>query len=156
MPVPGKIKIRRIEDYRTHDIGLCADGNQFMAFVTGSFPMPPPKNRLDEPNHMRWYAILHIFDPDGKHLTTKAWFAGTSAGNRQIVSQRANDMLYQWLQDLGPVTHCDVCIELFEVEVDGRKFGLMDTSEPDGGTESITLMPNDLIFFPPWDGDYST
>ena len=57
---------------------------------------------------------------------------------------------------LGKVQYGDVKISLFQVQIDGHTFGLVDASEPEEGYLSIHLLPDDLAFFEPWDGTYDT
>ncbi|MBS0210764.1 MAG: hypothetical protein JSS27_17620 [Planctomycetes bacterium] len=153
MTIPEKIRIKYEPDYHTDQIGTFSDGQQFMAFVTATLPTPPP---VDWPNHKRWYAVLHAFDADGEHETTKAWFAGTTADGEAAVVEKAQARLKELIAALGKVEHRDVEIRLFSVEIHGHTFGLVDASEPDEEYESVHLLPNDLAFFAPWDGDYDT
>src|SRR6516162_8392903 len=67
-------------------VGQYADGNQFMAFVTGAFPKDwwsgshsPEYLRNRWAEHKRWYAVLHRFGPRGEHLGTKVRSGGTTA-----------------------------------------------------------------------------
>jgi formate hydrogenlyase regulatory protein HycA len=152
MAVPDKIPIIREEDYDTHFIGRCEDGRQFMAFVTATVPAPPPE---DWKTHKRWYAVLHQFDADGRHLRTEAWFAGTTADGERDVVKKAQAKREDMVRALGPVVFCDVEVHLFSVIVDGHTFGLIDVTEP-GGDELVDLVPNDLEFYPPWTGEYDT
>jgi hypothetical protein len=152
--VPERILIIREEDYHTDQIGQYGDGHQFMAFVTASLnPIPGVK---DWQQYKRWYAVLHTFEADGTHLETQTWFAGTTADGEREVIGRAEAKLEEMLNKLGPVRLGDVNVKLFQVEVDGRTFGLVDASEPEEDYESIHLLPNDLAFFEPWDGLYDT
>jgi hypothetical protein len=152
--IPERILIIREKGYRTDQIGQYGDGKQFMAFVTGSLPSIP--GLKDWQLHKRWYAVLHTFEADGTHLETQAWLAGVTADGEREVIGRAEAKLEEMLNQLGPIRLGDVRIKLFQVEVDGRTFGLVDASEPDEDYESIHLLPNDLAFFEPWDGTYDT
>jgi hypothetical protein len=42
------------------------------------------------------------------------------------------------------------------VEIDGHILGLIDASDPDEDYEVIQLVPNDLAFYAPWNGEYDT
>ena len=143
--VPERILILREEDYHTDQIGKYGDGNQFMAFVTATLPQTP--GLKDWQWHKRWYAVLHTFDTDGAHLDTRTWFAGTTAKGERDAIERAETKLEEMLTSLGSIRFEDVNIELFQVEVDGQIFGLVDASEPEEDYESIHLLPNDLAFF---------
>src|SRR5262249_57792798 len=122
--------IGREEGYHADRIGTYGAGNQFMAFVTATLPTPPPE---DGPVRKRWYAVLHAFDKKGKHLNTEAWFAGTTAGAGRKAIDKAQAKLDELIAALGRVKHGDVKVGLFQVQVDGRTFGLVDASEPDEG-----------------------
>jgi len=151
--VPKSIKIAREEGYHTDRIGKYGDGNQFMGFVIATVPTPVPKDRQ---TNKRWYAVLHTFDKKGKHLNTEAWFAGTAASSERAAVEKAQAKLEQMIAALGKVKYGNVEVGLFQVEIDGHTFGLVDASEPEEGYESIHLLPNDLAFFEPWDGPYDT
>jgi hypothetical protein len=153
MPIPAVIPIVREEGYHTDQVGQYGSGQQFMAFVTATIPIPPPK---DWQSRKRWYAVLHTFDTEGRHLKTETDFAGTTADGERAVIERAQASLSRMLGALGPVTYCDVRVRLFSVQVDGETFGLVDASVPEEEYESVHLLPNDLAFFDPWDGTYDT
>ena len=124
-----------------------------MGFVTATLPEPLPR---DWEKHKRWYAVLHTFDRKGKHLNTEAWFAGTTAGGERKAVEKAQAKLDQMIVALGKVKYGDVKVGLFQVQIDGHTFGLVDASEPEEDYVSIHLLPNDLAFFEPWDGTYDT
>jgi hypothetical protein len=156
MAVPNKIKIERAEGYRTDTIGVCQDGRQFMAFVTASLPLEKFRDPGGWQRHKLWHAVLHTFDADGTHLNTEVWTAGSTADGEREVVARAEERLTELLMSLGVVTYKDVTVSLFCTEIEGREFGLIDVSEPQENYEAIDLIPNDLRFFSPWDGTYST
>jgi formate hydrogenlyase regulatory protein HycA len=153
MAVPQTIKILREAGYHTDRIGKYENGNQFMGFVTATLPMPLPE---DWQPHKRWYAVLHTFDADGKHLNTEAWFAGTTASGERESVERAQARLAEMIAGLAKVKYGNVKIKLFQVRIEGHIFGLVAASEPDEDYESVHLLPNDLAFFEPWDGTYDT
>ena len=153
MTVPSAIKIAREEGFHTDQIGNAADGRQFMAFVTATVPIPPPD---DWRSKKRWYAVLHTFTRNGAHIGTETFFAGTTADGERAVIKRARQELERMLASLGPLTYGDVHVGLFQVQVDGEVFGLVDASDPGSDYEAIHLLPNDLAFFEPWDGTYDT
>ena len=156
MAVPSRIMIAREEGYHTDKIGRCEDGRQFMAFVVASLPIEKRQAAADWQKHKQWHAVLHTFDKMGRHLNSDIWRAGTTADGEAHVIQQAKSRLTEMLAKLGPVKYGNVKVSLFRVEVDGREFGLVDASEPEEGYESIHLLPNDLAFFEPWDGNYDT
>jgi formate hydrogenlyase regulatory protein HycA len=148
--MPATFPVAHEPDYRTHSIGKCADGRQFMAFiVAGIVPGAGPWQE-----RKRWYAVLHTFDAKGNHLATDAHFAGTTAEGEGKVNDRAEKYHEEQLASLGSYQLCNVRIRLFSVEVDGVRFALENTSDERG--PSVTLWPNDLFFTPPWNGLYST
>jgi formate hydrogenlyase regulatory protein HycA len=126
---------------------------KFMAFVVATIPTPLPH---DWKNHKKWYATLHSFDENGKHLDTKATFTGLTADGEGLVFEKGEELLSKMLSSLGEVIFGDIEIELFSVEIDGYTFGLVDASEPEENIERIDLLPNDLAFFAPWNGEYDT
>jgi len=138
---------------------LDVDDNQFWGRVVASFagiPKPPPARW--EP-YKRWYAVLHKFDGQGRHIETDHWFAGTTADGEREVCKRANARLDEMVAALGPVESADIEIELFRVEIDGGVFGLVDVSEPEEGPEfadRVAMEPGNLLFCAPWDGNYDT
>lgn len=143
------------EDPHTADIGTYGDG-QFMGFVVASMPEPPPD---DWREHKRWYAVLHTFDAEGAHRDTVAWFAGTSADGEREVIARAEKRLNALLGGLEGLSRGDVAVALFEADVQGELFGLVDASFEDDFGElirAVELVPNDLRFGEPWDGQCDT
>ncbi len=152
MAIPRRIRIEQVPDYYTRFIGRCADGRQFMAFVVASLPTPVPR---DWRRHKRWYTVLHTFDGRGRHVSTEARFAGTTADGEDQVTERAQSWRQEMLARLNGYRFCDVEVRLFSALVDGSSFGLVDTTDEELG-ESVTLWPNDLVFHPPWDGSYDT
>ena len=127
-----------------------------MGFVTAA--VPRDDGSIGRKHQGRWYAVLHKFDPWGKHIGTEHWFSGTcreSEADRAVID-RADEKLDEMIRNLGKTMFCDIEVELFKVEVEGCIFGLIDDSDPESGIERITLIPNELAFFPPWNGDYSS
>ena len=150
MAIPEKIKVRREENYVTHNIGKRENCEQFMAFVTATLPIPPPK---DWQKHKRWYGVLHRFNADGHHLSTDAWCGGTTADGEQHAISRAEAKLNEWLNQLQPYQLGDVMVRPFSVEIDGQRFGLIAGYYNE---DSAELLPNGLGFHEPWDGTYDT
>ena len=153
MLVPNKIKIKRVEEYYTHFIGKAKDGRQFMALIGATLPTPRP---ADWQNYKKWYAILHTFQAGGKHLETKAVYTGRTADGEDEVIEKARMKRNEMLSGLGHISFEDIKVELFSIEIDGFTFGLVNGSEPEEGIVKINLLPNDLAFFEPWDGNYET
>src|SRR5262245_40822448 len=154
LTIPERIPVVREEDYYTHSIGHFGHGSQFMGFVTATIPSGPLSE--DWQKHKRWYAVLHKFDSDGRHLETEHWFAGTTDEGEYDVTSRAKQRLELMIEAMGSYEFGDVVVRLFEVEIDGHKFGMIPVVEPEEDYESVHLEPNDLAFFAPWDGSYDT
>lgn len=127
--------------------------NQFWARVAAEFSN---ENR-DAPWEERkyWYAILHTFDSKGFHLETKAQKIGTTAEGESRVLEEAKKVMDSFIEALGSVEYGNISIRLFHVLVDGHKFGMLDTSSEEYG-EQTSMEPGDLVFYPPWTGDYDT
>jgi hypothetical protein len=164
MPVPSTIRVGYDAEQYTNNIGRCTDGRQFMAFVVSTLPLqwlPEPAMMIASlalganwERRKRWYAVLHTFDARGKHLRTEAVFTGTSADGENDVVAAARAKRDEMMRALGPIDFGDVEVALFSVRTAGVRFGLFDTSDSHG--ERVVLLPNDFVFSPPWDGDYST
>jgi formate hydrogenlyase regulatory protein HycA len=149
--VPNRIKIRREKRYHTHYIGKIDDGTQFMAFIVG---VPPTKKAHGRKRNLVWYGVLHMFDSQGRHLRTQSSLLGAKAFANELLDVDAT--LDEMVRKLGKTRYSDIEVELFSVQIDGHKFGLVDASIPEEGYVRIDLLPNQLAFFPPWDGTYST
>lgn len=152
MTIPELIPIKRYAGYHTDTIGQHAEG-QFFACITGAHV------RLLHPDadlarRQRWYAVLHRFDSDGNHLGSDIEFAGTTADGQQASVDKAWATLDGWLGQLVSPVYGDIAVKLFEVEVDGVRFGLVDLSGDHG--EHVELLPNHFGFYPPWNGSYDT
>jgi formate hydrogenlyase regulatory protein HycA len=138
---------------------LDVEDNEFWGRVVASFAPSSQPVPADWRPHQRWYAVLHKFGPSGKHIGTDHWFAGTSADGEREVCERASKKLDEMVAALGPVEYSDILVELFQVEVEGRIFGLVDVSKPEEGpmfAERVEMWPDGLLFYPPWDGNYDT
>jgi hypothetical protein len=147
--LPDKIRIRREAGYHTSSIGTTKSGDQFMGFIVGVEPGLRKSSK-----GLSWYAVVHRFDSDGKHLKTDSHFLGTKAWAHEL--EGADARLSEMIARMGPVKYSDVIVRPFSVEIDGQTFGLIDRSEPTKGYLRIDLVPNNLAFFPPWDGFYDT
>ena len=54
---------------------------------------------------------------------------------------------------LNEIEYCNIEVKLFEIEIDGFKFGLIPNEE----SKMIELQPSSTISFSePWDGEYYT
>lgn len=152
MPLPTVIPIAHKPGYRTDTIGTYDDG-QFFASVTGAYR---DKDRY-RGELMRWYAVLHLFDQDGNHHSSKIRFLGAG----ELNEVRLDPEPLQTLLDILPGRHYgDIAIKPFRVDFDGVVFGLIDESGDragDGGhTDWAELYPDGLGFAEPWNGRYDT
>ncbi|MET8086022.1 hypothetical protein [Micromonospora sp. NPDC005194] len=153
MAIPDLVPIAHEPDYRTSTIGRY-DKGQFFGSVTATLDDGGGADD-DWYRHKRWYAVLHRFDADGVHTDSDIWFAGTSETEDASVD-RAEARLAEWLDALPGRVFADIAIGLFQVEVDGHVFGLVDWSEEYDGADHAEFVPDDLGFDPPWDGCYDT
>lgn len=162
MAVPEVIPIRYEPDYRTDTIGRSAHG-QFLASITWAFRQGVGLPG-DWPRHKRLYAVLHRFDQDGHHLDSDIWFAGTWAEKQQHppdqdpVVARARSKMAELLGSLVELEYGDIAIRPFQLNVDGVIFGLIvhGEHEDEDGWARAQLLPDDLVFYEPWDGSYDT
>lgn len=159
---PKQIPIKRKEKFYTHHVGAYAGGGQFMGFVVADIAESAGGSWQEQ---KRWYSVLYKFDDAGALVEHLAEFHGTSAEGEDEVVARALERLEQWLAELEGLRYCSVNIQLFRVEIDGRRFGLLTAEEvgyfdPDEDDDELRwrvhLWPNDLVFYPPWTGEYDT
>jgi hypothetical protein len=134
--LPPRIRVNRGDHLPF--IGRHSGGHQFLSMVAGA--QRGPEHRL--------YAILHTFDPDGRHLETRVEPVG-AVGDPQAM-RRAEAKQQEWLRQLPTLLLSGVEIEPFEVEREGVRFGLV----ADG--DVLRLVPAGLVFSAPWDGSYRT
>ncbi|MEH1016996.1 hypothetical protein V6U90_28350 [Micromonospora sp. CPCC 206060] len=153
MAIPDRVPIMYEPDYHTRWIGRY-DGGQFFGSVAATLD-EGRGGSADWYRYKRWYAVLHRFGPDGAHTGSQIWFAGDSEDENTSVA-RAETCLARWLDALSGRVFDDIAIGLFQVEVDGHVFGLVDGSELYGGAEHAEFLPDELGFDPPWDGSYDT
>lgn len=148
------------DDYRFESVGRFTDGRQFMAFVTGAYPgehLPAPENWQDV---KRWIAVIHIFDVNGEHLTTEARFIGL-AREEPLLRSKIDTSFADLLRDyqIDDTCFCDIWIKPFRTVIDDIRYEFVYEREEDEGEiyERMTLWPNDIVFYPPWnDGLYDT
>ncbi|MEV6344828.1 hypothetical protein [Actinoplanes sp. NPDC051851] len=137
MAIPSRVPIAHEPGYRTDTIGTYDDG-QFFGSVTAVLV----------PGDKRWYAVLHRFDAGGRHRESEIRAAGSPG--------EASELLTGWLGALPGRAFGDIAVGLFQVEVDGHVFGLIDGSEEYDGEDHAELVPDMLGFDDPWDGLYDT
>lgn len=161
--IPEVIPVKRydIGHSGTQYIGKYGKGNQFWGQVVATFRKPDvmPNDVTPSADEWQsrkcWYAILHKFDSRGKHLGTEYKFTGTTADGESAVCDQAEVHMNNFISALGPVKFGNIAIRLFKIEIDGHVFGMIDTSSEEWG-DTATMEPGDLVFYPPWDGEYDT
>lgn len=152
MAIPDRVPIAHEPDYRTDTIGRY-DGGQFFGSVTATLE-DGTGGSPDWARHKRWYAVLHRFDAGGAHTGSEIWCAGTSEDEAGSIA-KAEARLIRWLDALPGRVFADIAVKLFQVEVDGHVFGLVDESA-EYEADHAEFVPDDLGFDPPWDGCYDT
>jgi hypothetical protein len=164
---PRRLPIQRFEDYETHYIGSKPGGGYFMAFVTSNIDPLNWGLLIGDgwERRKKWFSVVHHFDANGRHTKSDITTHGTSADGEKAVAEKAWQALDAKLKALGKVTLGDIAVERFRVEHDGCVFGLLtneesglfdpEEQEPDSRYH-IHLLPNDLLFYPPWNGEYDT
>ncbi|BBH69117.1 hypothetical protein ACTI_58020 [Actinoplanes sp. OR16] len=151
MAIPERVPIAHEPGYHTDTIGTFA-GGQFFGSVSATLDNGGGD---DWERRKRWWAVLHRFDASGAHTGSEIWFAGTSEDEDGAI-KRAEERLGGWLDALPGRVHGDIAIGLFQVEVDGHVFGLVDGTEDYDGEDHAEFLPDELGFDPPWDGLYDT
>jgi hypothetical protein len=148
--IPDRVPITYEPDFHTRTIGRYDEG-QFFAWVTATLG----DGDGDWASRKRWYAVLHRFDRDGTHTGSTIECTGTSVDENAAVD-RAHARVDELIGVLPGHEFCDIEIRLFQVEVDGEVFGLVDWSEEYDGEDHAEFLPGELGFDPPWDGTYDT
>jgi len=143
--IPKKIPIALQEPMDL--IGTFSDG-QFWGHIIYEDAPCAAKNFED---HI--YSLVHLFDKNGKFIQTK--FEKTPK-NSDNAFETACNTLDQMLSQLPKAKFQKIAIDLFEDEIDGMQIGLLDESDDDDEEVKAVLMPEGLVFFPPWDGHFDT
>lgn len=159
-PLPKVFPVNRYEGGSNY-IGKTKNGEQFWAQVAAQFAKQSAngknsENSKDEWQYRKtWYAILHKFDKNGAHISTRAERIGTTSEGEAEILQRAKIRMEELIAELGSIKYERIKIQLFQAVIDGFTFGLVDTSTEEWG-DTVTMQPGDLVFYPPWNGDYDT
>jgi hypothetical protein len=91
MAIPKTIQINRIEDYHTHYIGKYDNGKQFWAYEHFiSVPIPDEKNWQ---KYRHEYVVLYLFDENGKYVSNKYWYAGTTSDLNCETDEKIEEMV---------------------------------------------------------------
>jgi hypothetical protein len=162
---PDKLRIP-FDEYHFEYVGKTDDGRQFMGCLTyatnnvSKFYWTEEQKSPHGDNvwkqRANCFAVLHLFDADGKHLETRV----QKADGTQESTPQDWKIFGSLFAELGNCTHCDIFVRPFSVECDGVLHGLIYESEVDEEGELgewVMLEPRDIMFHPPWDGgEYST
>jgi len=131
-PVPERVPIAYEPEFRTTLIGSYDDGLFLAGFCRVTY--------------------LHLFDSDGRHLTSDIALAEQAPG------ADADDLM-EYLETvvakLPGVKLESIAIRPFRFEHEGTTWGLVDETE-DRSSPHAELRPDFLGFYPPWDGTYDT
>ncbi|WP_214108685.1 hypothetical protein [Acrocarpospora catenulata] len=156
MPVPELIPISYEPDYHTDTIGAHA-GGLFFGGVCRGWPVVayegtgewPWRNEHGKSVPGPWFAILHLFDRDGRHRGSEIRPAADGA--------EADQALQRMMAGLQEVKYEDIAIRPFRVDAHGCVFGLIDeTGKAEDGNGHVEYYPNMIGFYEPWDGSYDT
>jgi hypothetical protein len=158
---PTRLRIAR-DEHRFTNVGRRADGTQFMAYVVGAFPVGWRSRTRDWRKVKRWQAVAHYLDGDGRHLRTDVRLGGVEA-DRHAANKAFQHLtaIYNELTVGGEPDYGDIWAQLFSINIDGILYELRyerRASEEGGADETVTFLPMDVVFAPPWDrgGGYST
>jgi hypothetical protein len=159
---PVRLRIPR-DEHRFTNVGRLADGTQFLADVTGAFPVNYRSWGGDLRAVKRWQAVAHYFDGEGRHLSADVRLGGVDADDKAVDNAfRHLNAIHDELAAGGEPEFGDIWVQLFSVEIDGIRYELCyeqrePEDEEDGGGEFVMFWPRDILFHPPWDsGGYST
>lgn len=150
-------------------VGRYGESNQFLGCITYAAQYVPKfywteKVAADEQplfrEHANCFAVLHRFDPTGRHLGTDV----ERVGGTEESNDRDWAKLDEMIASLGDPQLCDIRIKPFRIEIDKIVYGLIyehvagdDQDDRSANYEHVMLEPNDIMFHPPWDsGEYST
>jgi len=138
---PKLLPINRMKKYHTHYLGKYDKDKLFWGSTEFTFKTQNEKEIRVE------YAILYLFDENGKFQDCKYW--KEEIKNPDDVWYKLDEMV----QQLDEVKYCNIKIEIFKTIIDGIEFGLR-LDEEDKGV--YTMPGSGLAFYEPWDGEYYT
>ncbi len=140
------IKIKRKPNDHTHYIGQLDNGNQFMALEAFFHKLPITS---DWQRTRKEFVVFHLFDKDGKHLSSKHQFVGITA---DIDGRELNTDIENLMVGMGHGVFTDIRIQPFSVSIDEFEYGFIKDDE----NYCFILEPNDLSFYAPFDGEYES
>jgi hypothetical protein len=144
MQTSFKIKIKRKENDHTHYIGHFEDGRQFMALEVFFHTLPILSGWQAR---RKEFVVMHIFNNEGVHIESKHDYLGTTAelDGRELIPD-----IEKLFVGTGYGKFTDIAIQPFQTEIDGYSYGLIQDNE----NFCFNLIPNDISFSEPWDGEY--
>lgn len=154
--IPDLIPIKNYHD----EIGHFENGFQFISGIFGEFDLADIQASATlTPSFAKatqcLLAVLHKFTPDGSYLATEVAVIPRLSSSWTVDRQLAADKLMAMIESLPKLKYCDVLIRTFKIQIGAEVFGLVDTSSEESGS-SVTLLPNNWYFQPPWNGDFQT
>ncbi len=144
MEAEDKVKIKRTVNGHTHYIGKFEDGRQFMALEVFFHSLPILS---DWQKRRKEFVVLHVFDSEGVHLESKHHFVGTTA---ELDGRELQPDIVHLFEGRGKGVFTDIAIHTFKTEIDGYSYGFIKDDE----NYCFSLMPNEISFSAPWDGEY--
>ncbi len=139
-----KIKIKRKEAGLMRYVGHFEDGRQFMALEVYFHALPILS---DWQNRRKEYVVIHIFDKEGLHLESRQKYLGTTA---ELNGRDTDGDIEELFKGMGRGQYADIQIQPFLIAIEGNEYGLIQDNE----NLCFNLMPNDISFSDPWEGDY--
>lgn len=146
--IPKLIPIQHV-DGNTPCMGTFRNG-QFWGLTVEGFRSPQEETRADQNKYV--YSVLHIFDRAGKHVETN--YEKILLENSRQTFEMADTKLKCMLDAYAPYNFGDIKIELFEKNIDGMTFGLINESDEEEA--KVEMAPEGYMLCPPWTGYFDT
>lgn len=138
------IKINRVEGGHTHFIGKFENGNQFMLLEV-YFDEGPMLSNWQATR--KEFVVLHTFDSEGNHIESKHQFAGIT---KDLDGRSLGPEMELMMKDKGRAFFNNIAIKPFKVKVEEYEYAFIKDSE----NYCFTLLPNEISFSAPFDGEY--
>ena len=140
----GSIKINRVEGGHTHFVGRFENGNQFMLLEVYFDEGPMTANWKYT---RKEFVVLHVFDSEGKHLESKHRFAGLTI---DLDGRTLGPEMEFLMKDMGKAFFNSIAILPFDIRIDGFEYGFIKDHE----AFCFTILPNEITFSAPFEGEY--
>ncbi|MDI1235263.1 MAG: hypothetical protein PSX81_13360 [bacterium] len=144
MQADGAIKINRVEGGHTHFIGRFENGNQFMLLEVYFDEGPMLSNWQST---RKEFAVLHIFNNEGLHLESMHQFAGIT---KDIDGRNLGPEMEALMKEKGRAFFGNIHILPFQTTIEGYAYGFIKDME----SYCFTILPNEISFSAPFDGEY--